>query len=131
VPIRFVQRIDSYGLATARRMNELVVAQVNGDVVDVAALDVEEQQITGFQILAIHRLTMTLGYGIGGAWPVDLTDIRVGAFDQSAAIQAFTGRVAAPAIRRAHSLQGALYNGVALLGRGRSLQGRDFLGVLA
>ncbi len=112
-------------------MNELVVAQVNGHMVDVAALDVEEQQIAGFQVLAIHRLTMTLGHGVGGARQVDLTDIRVGVFDQSAAVQAFAGRGAAPAIRRAHSLQGAFYNGAALLGGGGSLQGRDFLGVLA
>src|SRR5471032_454902 len=56
VPVRLLEGVDGHRLATARRMNETVIAQVDSDVVDLAALGVEEQQVAWLQILAVNLL---------------------------------------------------------------------------
>ena len=100
-------------------MNEAVVAQVDGHVVDPAALDVEEDQVAGLEVLACYLDAVALGHGIGSTWQVDVLDIVEGILDQAAAVEALGRRAATPAIWRAEHVDGAAEHSAALLGRCR------------
>ena len=50
LPVRLAQGVDANPLAGAWRMDEAVIAQVDGDVVDPAALDVEEDQVARLEV---------------------------------------------------------------------------------
>src|SRR3546814_4355059 len=70
-PVRLVQGIDGHRLATTRGMDEAVVAQIDGHVVDTAALELEENQVAGPEVLAIDLLTVTAGHRVGRARKVE------------------------------------------------------------
>src|SRR5476651_493796 len=97
-PVRFLQRIDGHRLATARCVDEAVVAQVDGNVIDLTALDIEENQIARLQILAFDFLPMTAGHGVGGPWQVEGSVVKR-IFHQTTAVEPFTWAAAAPTIR--------------------------------
>ncbi|MNG07100.1 hypothetical protein D3C84_903880 [compost metagenome] len=99
-------------------MDETVVAQVNGNVIDPTALDVEENQVARLQVVAIDFLPMTAGHGVGGAWQVERGVVeRV--FHQAAAIETFAWAAAAPTIRSAEDVHGAAQHVAAFLGAHR------------
>src|SRR3546814_5522328 len=52
-------------------MDEAVVAQIDGHVVDTAALELEENQVAGPEVLAIDLLTVTAGHRVGRARKVE------------------------------------------------------------
>ena len=99
LPVRLVQRIDAHRFATTRGVDEAVVAQVDGNVVDSTALDVEENQIARLQILALDFLAVAAGHGVGGAWQIHRFYIVKGIFHQTTAVEPFTWAAAAPTIR--------------------------------
>src|SRR5207253_3244436 len=61
-PVRLLQCIDGHRLAAAWRMDEAVIAQVDGHVVDLVALDVEEDQIAWLEVLTVDFLSVTAGH---------------------------------------------------------------------
>ena len=78
-------------------MDETVVAQVDGNVIDPTALDVEENQVARLQVVAIDFLAMTAGHGIGGARQVKRGVVeRI--FHQTTAVEPFTWAAAAPTV---------------------------------
>ncbi|MNP42286.1 hypothetical protein D3C76_1360440 [compost metagenome] len=123
-PVRFLQGVDAHRLATAWRVDEAVVAQVDGNMVDPAALELEEDQVTGLEVLALDFLAMTGGHGVGGARQIE-GGVVEGVFHQPAAIEPFTWATAAPTIRCAKYIHGATQHVAARFGRHR----RDQLAV--
>ena len=98
-------------------MDEAVVTQVDGYVIDPTALDVEEDQVAGLQITLGHLHPVALGHGIGGARQVDVSDVVEGVFDQPAAVKAFFRAAAAPNIRGTEHIYRTAEHVAALLRR--------------
>src|SRR5690349_7871369 len=117
-PVRFLQSVDAHRLAATWRVDEAVVAQVNGNVIDPTALDIEENQVARLQVVAIDFLPMTAGHGVGGARQVERGVVeRV--FHQAAAIEAFAWAAAAPTIGSAQDVYSAAQYVAAVLGAHR------------
>src|SRR5262245_12203270 len=51
-----VERVDGDRLALARRVHEAMIADVDADVVDLAAVDLEEHQVAALELAALHFL---------------------------------------------------------------------------
>lgn len=116
VPKRLFQRVDADRLATTRCVDKTVIAQVDGNVIDLAALQFEEQQITWFQVLAINLLPVAGGHGIGSARQIHGGYVVERIFHQAAAVEPFTWAAAAPTIRCTEHVYGAAEDVAALLG---------------
>ena len=100
-------------------------------MVDLAALDVEKQQVAGLQVFAIDFLAVAAGHGAGTAGQIDRRYIVERVFDQPAAIKAFTWAAAAPTIRSAQHVDRTAQHGAALLVGGDQRSGRYFAGSFA
>src|SRR5215510_9583559 len=96
-----VEGIDGDRLALARRVHEPMVADVDADVVDLAAVDLEEYQVAAFQLAALHLLGFLRLFARGARHGEPELLVRVE--DEPAAVESF-GRGATVAITRA--LQG-------------------------
>ncbi len=118
VPERLFQGVDADRLATAWCVDKAVVAQVDGNVVDLAALEFEEQQVARFQILALNLLPVAGGHGVGGARQIHGRYVVKRIFHQTAAVEPFTWAAAAPTIRSTEHVDGAAEDGAALFGVG-------------
>src|SRR3546814_13169836 len=96
-------------------MDEAVVAQIDGHVVDTAALELEENQVAGPEVLAIDLLTVTAGHRVGRARKVE-GGIVEGVFHQAAAIETFAWAAAAPTVRCSQYVHGTAQDVAARLG---------------
>ena len=116
VPERLFQCVDAHRFATARCVDKAVVAQVDGNMVDLAALQFEEQQVARFQILAVNLQAVAGRHGIGGARQIHGFYIIKRIFHQTAAVEPFTWAAAAPTIRCTEHVNGTAEDIAALFG---------------
>src|SRR6185312_5485838 len=96
-PIIAVQMVQSNRAALVGRIHESAVADVDGHVVDAAAV-AEEQQITRLQVVACDFRRIQRGDRVRRARQLQAGLAAKNVIDQAAAIETGFRRVAAPAV---------------------------------
>src|SRR3954452_24734842 len=99
---------ELHHVAGVRRMDELVAAERHTDVVHIAGVVAEEDEIAGQQLAAAHRRGVRrVDLGVGHPRDLD-PGLRVGPLHQAGAVETGLRGRAAPPVRRPHVLLGLL-----------------------
>ena len=95
------QVIDTHASAAAGRVDEMIVAKIDADMRKLAVQGVEKHQIAGTQFIVVERLA-EVTHADTAARQFDAEGVVIYMRDESAAIEAAVGIVAAVAIRYTH-----------------------------
>lgn len=122
-PIRILHLVHAHFGASARGVHELVLADVDADMGgDAAPAGGEEHQIAGSELFLVAHHVTARALLARGARQFQAGDLAKHVQHQPAAVEAFGGVVAAPAVGRADGGQAGLHHAVAQGGHGGFLR---------
>jgi len=108
LPVVVVEVIDTHMGAASGGVDEAVIAQVDRYMVNRAAMNAKEQQVTGLKVSTFHRGRIQPGQRARGAGQLKVIQGFEHIMHQPAAIEALSGAGAAPSVRCAQGGQGAV-----------------------